>query len=80
VAFGVGDYAVRLPPGSFIMDNTGYVYQKNVNGILLCILINFTSTPSVYQLSANRIGGTLTDTGNPVPVTLTIGTTGAPRK
>jgi hypothetical protein len=73
VAFSVGSYAVRLPAGSFVKHNTGYVYQKTVNGIFLCLFIKFTSTPGRYVLLANRIGGTLTDTISPVPVTLTIG-------
>ena len=42
VAFGVGSYAVRLPPGSFVKNSTGYVYQKKVNGIFLCVYIKFT--------------------------------------
>jgi hypothetical protein len=73
VAFGVGDYAIRLPPGSFVKYNTGYVYQKKIDGIFLCVFIKFTSTRGTYELLANRIGGTLTDTGNPIPAALTIG-------
>jgi hypothetical protein len=73
VAFGVGDYAIRLPAGSFVETSTGYVYQKRVHGIFLCVYIKFTSTPGHYQLLANRSGGTLTDTGSPQPVALTIG-------
>lgn len=73
VAFGVGSYAIRLPVGSFVKYSTGYVYQKKVNGIFLCLFIKFTSTPGTYQLLANRFGGTLTDTNSPVPVTLTVG-------
>ena len=42
VAFGVGDYAIRLPVGSFVQHSTGYVYQKRVNGIFLCVFIKFT--------------------------------------
>jgi hypothetical protein len=73
VAFSVGSYAVRLSAGSFVKHNTGYVYQKTINGIFLCVFIKFTSTPGSYVLLANRIGGTLTSTTSPVPVTLTIG-------
>jgi len=73
VNFRVGSYSVSLPPGSFVKYSSGYVYQKTVNGIFLCIFIKFTSTPGTYQLLANRKGGTLTNTGSPVPVTLTIG-------
>ena len=65
VAFGVGSYAVRLPAGSFVKYNTGYVYQKTVNHIFLCVFIKFTSTPGRYILLANRIGGTLTSTDQP---------------
>jgi hypothetical protein len=73
VAFSAGNYAIRLPPGSFVKYNTGYVYQKTVNGIFLCLFIKFTNTPGTYELLANRIGGTLTTTASPVQVTLTIG-------
>ena len=73
VAFSVGSYVVRLPAGFFVKHNTGYVYQKRINGIFLCIFIKFTSTPGSYVLLANRIGGTLSTTISPVPVTLTIG-------
>ncbi|MBV8361255.1 MAG: hypothetical protein JO189_25445, partial [Deltaproteobacteria bacterium] len=73
VNFSVGNYSVTLPPGSFVRYRTGYVYQKRVNGIFLCIFIKFTSTPGNYQLLANRIGGTLSTTTSPVPVTLAIG-------
>jgi len=48
-------------------------YQKRVNSIFLCVFIKFTTTPGSYVLLANRIGGTLTNTTSPVPVTLTIG-------
>jgi hypothetical protein len=37
------------------------------------VFIKFTSTPGSYALLANRIGGTLTTTASPVPVTLAIG-------
>jgi YVTN family beta-propeller protein len=73
VVFRVGSYAVTLPVGSFVEYSTGYVYQRTVNGIFLCIYIKFTSAPGSYQLLANRKGGTLTGTTSPVPVTLTIG-------
>jgi hypothetical protein len=73
VTFSVGSYSVTLPPGSFVKYKTGYVYQKTVNHIFLCVFIKFTSTPGQYQLLANRIGGTLTSTTSPVPVTLAIG-------
>ena len=73
VAFGVGDYAIRLPVGSFVQHSTGYVYQKRINDIFLCVFIKFTTTTGRYVLLANRIGGTLTNTTSPVPVTLTIG-------
>lgn len=73
VAFGVGSYAVRLPPGSFVKNSTGYMYQKTVRGIFLAVFINFTRTPGNYALRANRRGGTLNITSTPVPVTLIIG-------
>jgi hypothetical protein len=58
VTFSVGGYSVTLAPGSFVKYKTGYVYQKTVNHIFLCVFIKFTSTPGQYQLLANRIGGT----------------------
>jgi hypothetical protein len=73
VAFAVGNDAIRLPPGSFVPDSVGYVYQKTINGIARYIHIKFTSAPGIYQLVALRKGGTLTTTTSPVPVTLTIG-------
>jgi hypothetical protein len=73
VTFSVGSYSVTLPPGSFVKYKTGYVYQKTVNHIFLCVFIKFTSMPGRYALLANRIGGTLTSTTSPVPVTLSIG-------
>ena len=73
VTFSVGNYSVTLPPGSFVKVKTGYVYQKKVNNIFLCVYIKFTSASSTYQLLANRIGGTLSTASSPVPVTLTIG-------
>ena len=73
VAFRVGDYAIRLPVSSFVQHSTGYVYQKRINGIFLCVFIKFTDVPGTYQLLANRFGGTLNSTTGPVPVTLTIG-------
>ena len=73
VTFSVGSYSVTLPPGSFVQYKTGYVYQKTVNHIFLCIYIKFTSTPGSYILLANRIGGTLNTTTSPVPVSLSIG-------
>jgi hypothetical protein len=73
VTFSVGRYSVTLPPGSFVKYKTGYVYQKTVKHIFLCVFIKFTSTPGSYALLANRIGGTLTSTISPVPVTLAIG-------
>jgi hypothetical protein len=73
VTFSVGSYSVTLPPGSFVKYKIGYVYQKTVNHIFLCVFIKFTGTPGSYALLANRIGGTLTSTTSPVPVTLTIG-------
>jgi hypothetical protein len=54
VAFGVGSYAIRLPAGSFGKYSSGYVYQKKVNGIFLCVFIKFTSIPGTYPLLANR--------------------------
>jgi CSLREA domain-containing protein len=71
VAFSVGNYALRLPAGSFVKNNTGYVYQKTVNGIFLFVYIKFTSTPGIYRLLVERKGGPLPT--NPAPVTLTIG-------
>jgi hypothetical protein len=73
VTFSVGSYSVTLPPGSFVKYKTGYVYQKTVNHIFLCVFIKFTSMPGSYKLLANRIGGTLSTTTSPVPVTLAIG-------
>jgi hypothetical protein len=73
VNFKLGSYSVTLPPGSFVKYKTGYVYQKTVNHIFLCVFIKFTSTPGSYALLANRFGGTLTSTTSPVPVTLAIG-------
>jgi hypothetical protein len=73
VAFGVGSYAIRLPIGSFVKYSSGYVYQKKVGGIFLCVFIKFTNTPGTYQLLANRIGGTLDSTTSPLLVTLTVG-------
>jgi hypothetical protein len=73
VTFSVGSYSVTLPPGSFVRYKTGYVYQKTVNHIFLCVFIKFTSTPGSYALLANRIGGTQSTTTSPVPVTLAIG-------
>ena len=72
MTFSVGSYSVTLPPGTFIKYKTGYVYQKAVNHIFLCVFIKFTSTPGCYVLLANRKGGTLTSTTSPVPVTLSI--------
>ena len=73
VNFKLGNYSVTLPPGSFVKYKTGYVYQKTVNHIFLCVFIKFTSTPGSYILLANRIGGTLSTTTSPVPVSLAIG-------
>jgi hypothetical protein len=42
VAFSVGSYAVGLPAGSFVKFSKGYVYQKTVNHIFLCVFIKFT--------------------------------------
>jgi hypothetical protein len=39
VAFSVGSYAIRLPVGSFTKYTTGYVYQKKVNDIFLCLYV-----------------------------------------
>ena len=73
MTFSVGSYSVTLPAGSFVRDKTGYVYQKTVNHIFLCVFIRFTNTPGKYVLLANRKGGTLSTTTSPVPVTLAIG-------
>jgi hypothetical protein len=73
VTFSVGNYSAKLPPGSFVKYKTGYVYQRTVNHIFLCIFIKFTSTPGAYQLLANRKGGTLTNSTSPMPVILAIG-------
>ena len=73
VTFSVGSYSVTLPPSSFVRFGKGYVYQKTINHIFLCVFIKFTSTPGTYALLANRFGGTLTSTSSPVPVALTIG-------
>jgi hypothetical protein len=37
------------------------------------VFIKFSNSPGSYALLANRIGGTLTSTTSPVPVTLAIG-------
>jgi hypothetical protein len=73
VTFSVGSYSVTLLPGSFVRYKTGYVYQKTVNHIFLCVFIKFTSTPGSFVLLANRRGGTLSTTTSPVPVILAIG-------
>jgi hypothetical protein len=73
VKLSVGSYTVTVPPGSFVKHPYGYDYQKTVNGIYLHLVIHFTGTPGEYILLAHRVGGTLTDTTNPLPVTLTIG-------
>src|SRR5262249_12670445 len=39
VTFGLGTYLVTLPAGSFVKGSRGYVYQKTVGGIFLCIFI-----------------------------------------
>jgi hypothetical protein len=71
VAFSIGSYAIRLPVGSFVGNGNGYVYQKTINGIFLCIFIKFTDTPGTYRLLVYRKGGTLPT--SPELVTLTIG-------
>ena len=76
MTFSVGSYSVTLPPATFVKYKTGYVYQKTVNHIFLCVFIKFTSTPGRYILLANRIGGTLKTTTSPVPVSLSIGDNG----
>jgi hypothetical protein len=85
VTFSVGSYSVTLPAGSFFKVKTGYVFQKKVNHIFLCLYIKNTSTPGKYALLANSGSGALTGTtSSPLPVALTIGddagTTGMPAK
>jgi len=75
VTFSVGSYALRLPVGSFVRYNTGYVYQKTVNGIFVCIFIKFASTPGRYVLLVEGRGVTPPST-SPVAVTLIIGNNG----
>ena len=72
VTFSVGDYSVTVPPGSFVKYKTGYVYEKKVNGIFLCIYLKFTKTPGTYQLLVYRKGGTIDTNASPVPVSLSI--------
>jgi hypothetical protein len=64
---------VTVLSGSFLKQPYGYDYQKTVNGIYLHLVIHSTATPGEYILLAHRVGGTLTDPTNPLPVTLTIG-------
>jgi hypothetical protein len=73
VTFSVGSYAVTLPGGSFAANKTGYVYQRTVNNIFLCVYIKSTSTPGSYILLANSKGAPLSGITSPVPVALTIG-------
>jgi beta-propeller repeat-containing protein len=74
VTFSVGNYAIALPAGSFAGNPSGYVYQKKVNNIFLCIYIKNTSTPGSYVLLVKSGHDALTGTTiSPVPVTLTIG-------
>jgi hypothetical protein len=47
--FSVGSYSVTLPPDAFVKYKTGYVYQKTVNHIFLCVFIKFTSTPGAMH-------------------------------
>jgi hypothetical protein len=49
VSLTIGNYSAALPPGSFRKYSTGYVYQKTVNGIFLCVFIKFTSTPGAIN-------------------------------
>ena len=73
VTFSVGSYSVTLPGGSFATNKTGYVYQKTVNHIFLCLYIRNTSTPGSYLLLANSKGAALSSITSPVAVALTIG-------
>jgi CSLREA domain-containing protein len=73
VTFSVGSYLVKLAPGSFVWKTSRYDYEKTVNGIYLHMVIHSTGTLGEYVLLAHRVGGTLAETTNPLPVTLTIG-------
>jgi CSLREA domain-containing protein len=73
VGLSVGNYAVRLPVGSFVQNDAGYLYHGTINGIFLRVFIKFTESPRVYSLIlGSSVGSSLT--GNiQTPVTLTIG-------
>jgi beta-propeller repeat-containing protein len=74
VSFSVGNYSLTVPVGSFAANKSGYVYQKKLNNIFLCLYIRNTSTPGTYILLVKSGRGALTGTTtNPVPVALTIG-------
>jgi hypothetical protein len=73
VTFSVGSYAVTLPGGSFAANKTGYVYQKKVDNVFLCVYISNTSTLGSYILLANSRGAMLSGITSPVAVALTIG-------
>jgi hypothetical protein len=75
VTFGVGSYAIRLPPGSFVSDGSGYLYHGIINGGFLRMFLEPTDMPGIYALIVGKAiaGGPPTGPLNPVPVTLTIG-------
>jgi polymorphic membrane protein len=70
VAFSVGQNALRLPVGSFVQNNSGYIYQK-IGKSILRISIEFTNTPGSYRLLVFQQGGPQFTA--PELVTLTIG-------
>jgi hypothetical protein len=71
VAFSVGQNALRLPVGSFVRNDSGYVYQKRFSHSFLRVSIMFANIPGSYRLLVSQQGGLQFTT--PVPVTLTIG-------
>jgi hypothetical protein len=71
VAFSVGKNALRLPVGSFVQNDSGYVYQKRFGHSFLRASIEFTNTLGSYRLLVYQKGGPLFTT--PVLVTLIIG-------
>ena len=73
VGLSVGNYAVRLPVGSFVKNSAGYLYHGTINGVFLRAFIKSTAAPRVYSLIlGSSVGSSLT--GNiQTPVTLTIG-------
>jgi hypothetical protein len=73
VNFSAGNYSLTVPPGSFVNNSTGYVYQKMVNRGFIRLFIQFTNVPGSYQLLASGVDSILSNATVVVPVTLTIG-------